>query len=170
MALTREQKQKVVEDLKEKIDRQKSIIFVAVDGLNVADLFDLRRRLGEDDCLLKVVKKTLLRIVLKEKNIKVDEEKLKGEIALVFGFGDEIPSAKIPYNFSLENKNLKILGGVFENKFIDKERVVELAKIPTKEELLARVVGSIRAPLANFANVLQGNIKGLMYILKQIKA
>lgn len=169
MALTKEQKKKIVEDLKENIAQQKSMVFVAIEGLKAAELFDLRKRLKAADCLLSVAKKTLLNIVLKEKKIDIDLKELEGQIVLIFGFKDELSPAKIAYQFSLGNKNLKILAGFFENKFRDVEEIITLAKIPSKEELLARVVSSISAPVSNFVNVLQGNIKGLIYIFKQAK-
>lgn len=170
MALTKEQKQKIVGGLKEKIDRQKSMVFVTIEGLAAKELFDLRERLKKADCNLSVIKKTLMDIVFKEKKIKVDEEKLEGQLALIFGFGDEILPAKIAYQFSLGNENLKILGGYFENKFREAEKMIVLGKIPSKQELLSSLVGSIAEPCRGFVSVLQGNIKGLIYILKQAKA
>lgn len=169
MALTREQKQKIIQEVKDKIARQKAMVFVSIENLKAKDLFGLREKLKKADCLLVVAKKTLLNIAFKEKKIDFDKEKIKGQPALVFGFGDEISPAKIAYQFSRKNENLKISGGFFENKFIEAEEVIELAKIPSREALLARIVGSISAPIANFANVLQGNIKGLITVLSKLK-
>jgi len=169
MPLKKEQKQEIIKDLKEKIDKQKSMVFVGIKGLKAKDVFNLRENLKKADCLLKVVKKTLFNIALKEKKLKIDGKKLEGEAGLVFGFGDEISPAKTAYQFSLKNENLKILGGVFENKFIEKENVINLAKIPSKQELYSKVVGSIASPISGFINVLLGNIKGLINILTKIK-
>jgi len=69
----------------------------------------------------------------------------------------------------LADPNLKILGGFLENKFVEAEKIIELAKLPTREELLARLVGSISAPISNFINVLEANIKGLIYVLTKAK-
>ena len=85
MPLTKEQKRKIIEDLKEKIAKQKAIIFVDFSGLKVKDFSDLRKRLSKINSELKVAKKTLLALVFKEKGLKIDIEKLKGEIALIFG-------------------------------------------------------------------------------------
>lgn len=169
MALTREQKQKIIEDLKEKIAKQKAIVFVAIEEIKAEQLFDLREKLKAADCLLMVAKKTLLDKVFKEKKIDVEAKKLEGQIGLIFGFKDKIMPAKIAYKFKLENENLRILGGFFENEFREAEEIITLAKLPSREELLARFVGSIKAPVTDFVNVLQGNIKGLIYILKQVK-
>jgi len=169
MAISREKKQKVIEDLKEKILKQRTIILVDFTGLKVKDFSDLRRRLKLIDGELKVAKKTLIALVLKKAGLETEVKKLKGEIALAFGFKDEISPAKIVWQFSQENPNFKILGGFLENSFIDTEKIIELAKLPTREELLARLVGSISAPISNFVNILKANIKGLLYVLSAIK-
>ena len=168
MPLTKEQKKQVVENLKEKIDEQKSMVFVAIAGLKADDLLDLRRKLKGEDCSLIVSKKTLLEIALKEKKLDINVKNLEGEVASIFGFGDELSAARIANQFSSQNEALQILGGIFENSFIDKEKVIALAKIPSREELLARMVGSIKAPVSNFVNVLQGNMRGLICVLSAI--
>ena len=167
--LTRIQKQKIIEDLKEKIAKQKVMVFVDFTGLKVKDLSNLRKKLKRVGDEIKIAKKTLLGIALKNAGIKIETKKLKGEIALIFGYKDEISPAKIVYQFSQERPNLKILGGIIENKFTEAEQVITLAQLPTKEELLAKLVSSISAPISNFVNVLQGNIKGLIYALSAIK-
>jgi len=169
MALTKEQKKNIVEKLKKNIDKQKAMVFVAVEGLKAAEIFDLRKSLKQEDCLLCVAKKTLLNIAFKQSKMDFDTEALQGQLALIFGFGDELTPAKIAYQFSLKNENLKILGGFFENKLIDAEEIISLAKIPSKQELLAKVVASISSPISGFANALQGNIRNLVYVLSGIK-
>lgn len=169
MAISREKKKKIIENLKEKIAKQKAMIFVDFTGLKMKDIFNLRKKLKTVDAQLKVAKKTLTQLALKESKLKIDIKELKGEIALVFGFKDEISPAKIVWQFAELNPNLKILGGLIENKFFETEKIIEIAKLPTREELLVKLVGSISAPISNFVNVLQGNIKGLICVLSSIK-
>jgi len=169
MALTREQKQKIIEDLKEKIAKQKAMILVDFTGLKVKDLSNLRKKLKAADNELKIAKKTLLELSLKRASLEIEMKKLKGEIALVFGYKEEVSPAKIVYQFSQENPNLKILGGFLENKYREAEEIIALAKLPTREELLTKLVDSISAPISNLMNVLQGNLRDLIYILSQIK-
>jgi len=169
MPLNKSQKKKIIDDLKEKIEKQKIFFFVNLKGLKVKDLSDLKKRLKKADSQLKVSKKTLLNLALKEKKIEIDAKKLEGEIASIFGFKDEILPAKTAFQFSLVNKNLKILGGYFDGKFRGAEEMITFAQLPTKDELLGRLVGSISAPVSNFVYVLNANIKGLMQVLKQIK-
>jgi len=169
MALTKTQKQKILKDLKEKVAKQKAMVFAAITGLKVKDLTALRREMKKKDCELKVTKKTLLSAVLKEKKIDIDPKKMEGEIALGFGYKDKILPFKTIYDFSREHKSLKILGGLIGGEVLAKEKAIELGQLPTRDELLARLVGSLSSPMSGIINVLQGNIKGLMYALSAIK-
>jgi len=169
MALTKVQKQKIISDLKEKVDRQKSIVFADFQGLKVKDLTQLRKEMKKNDGELKVAKKTLISKVLQEKKINFDVKKLNGEIVLGFGYQDEISPFKTLYEFSKEHENLKLLGGLVGQEIIEQEKAILLGQLPAREQLLARIVGSISAPLSGIVNVLQGNIKGLVYALSAIK-
>ena len=169
MALTKEQKQRILEQLKEKIVRQKAMIFVDFTGLKVKDLSSLRKKLKVVNSEFKVAKKTLLGLVFKKTGLEIETKKMKGEVALILGYNDGLSLAKMIYQFSEANPNLKILGGFFEKKFQEAEEVITLAQLPAREELLAKLVGTIFAPVSNLVNVLQGNIKGLIYALGAIK-
>jgi large subunit ribosomal protein L10 len=169
MPQTKAQKQKILEELKEKIEKQKSIAFVDFTGMKVKDIFGLRKKLETVGGELKVAKKTLMGIVFKEKGIDFDFKKIKTEIALVFSYKDEILPLKIAYQTSQENRNLKILGGVLENKFIEAEKIIELAQLPSRNELLAKLVWSINAPISKFVYSLKYNLKGLLTVLTKVK-
>lgn len=189
MPKTKEQKQVIIKDLLEKINKQKAMVLVGFDNLNSSVLFDLRRKLKEQRCLLKVIKKTLLEKTfekLDQRDLLEKIKEIKSQLALVFGFEDEIIPAKICHQFSKQKENLKILGGIMEIKnekdlsmeqdvkmknyeFLFAEKVIELAQLPSKNELLARIMLSLQSPVLNFINVLQGNIKGLIYILAKVK-
>jgi large subunit ribosomal protein L10 len=170
MAKTKEEKKKILKDLKEKIEKQKIMIFVDFTSLKSRELFSLRKKMKEFGDEVKVAKKTLINLALKEKKLDiVDVKKMVGEIAIVFGFKDEILSAKTVYEFSKENKNLKILGGIFGRNFIGPEKIEELAKLPAKEELLAKLVSEISAPISNFVYLLKSIPQSLVFVLSQIQ-
>ncbi|PIV45190.1 MAG: 50S ribosomal protein L10, partial [Candidatus Nealsonbacteria bacterium CG02_land_8_20_14_3_00_37_10] len=156
MALTKAQKQKIIADLKDKIAKQKAMVLIGITGLKVKDISDLRKKLKTEEGNLKVVKKTLIEKAFKENNLEFDKNKYKEEIALVLGFKDEILPAKTVYQFGLANEKLKILGGFLEGKFKEAEEIIALAQLPTKEGLLAKLVGSIASPISGLINVLQG--------------
>ena len=169
MALSKDQKKKIIEDLREKISRSKAVLLVGITKLKVKDVDELKKRLKAMNANVQVVKKTLAEIVFKENKLDFSKKNFKEEIALIFGFKDEVSPAKIAYQFSKENENLKILGGFIEKKFEGIEVIQALALLPTREELLGRLVGTISAPASNLVYVLQGNIKGLIQILGSIK-
>ncbi len=157
MALTKEKKQKSLVDLKENISKQKSIIFADFSKVNSKDLFSLRKQLKEAGCQLKIGKKTLVRIAFGQSGISFwnkIKSSIPGQLALVFGIEDEIAPARIANQFVKTNENFKILGGIFENRFIDKERVLVLANIPSRNELLGRLVGSLASSMTSFVRVL----------------
>ncbi|MDD5144751.1 MAG: 50S ribosomal protein L10 [Candidatus Pacebacteria bacterium] len=169
MPLSKEKKSKRIEELKDRILRQKSMVLLGITGLKVKDMTELRKRLKKSGGELKVIKKSLANIVLQENKISFDKKKHKTEVALVLGYEDEIMPAKTVYQFSKENDKVQILGGFLTNEEKSVEEVIALAQLPTKPELLSKVVGSISAPVSGFVNVLQGNIKGLIRVLGQIK-
>jgi len=169
MAQTKEQKQKSLKEIQENIDKQKSMVFVAYEGLKASDILELKRVLKEANCKFVVIKKTLLNLALKDKKIDFNSRDLEGQLGLVFGFEDEVSAAKLSYQFSKKNDSLKLLAGFFEDKIIDKDEVIALAQIPSRSELLAKLVGGLTNPISGLASVLQGNIKGLVYTLSAIK-
>ena len=157
MALTKEKKQQSLADIKKNIAKQKSVIFADFSKVNSADLFSLRKQLKENGCNLKVAKKTLARIAFGQSGISFWNKiapKVPGQLALVFGIEDEIAPARIAQKFTKVNENFKILGGIFEGRFIEKDRVLVLASIPTRNELLSKLVGSLASPMSSFVRVL----------------
>ena len=169
MALTKSQKQKTLEDLKDKIARQKAMILVGITGVKVKDLTILRKELKANQGELKVAKKNLVDIALKEKKMDFDKDKFKMEMGLAFGFEDEIMPARLVYQLSRNVEGLKILGGFIENEFKDAEEIIKLAQLPSRIELLAKLAGSVASPISGLVNVLQGNIKGLITVLAKAK-
>ncbi len=171
MAKAREQKKQIIKNLTEKINQAKSVIFVNFNKLGVKENEDLRNSLHAVKGEYYVAKKTLVDLALKDakiQNVKVKE--FAGQIAAVFGYGDEVAPAKIVDKFKQDKEGkIEFVGGILENEFIDVTTVSELAKLPSKPELYAKIVGSINAPVSGFVNVLAGNLRGLVYVLSAIE-
>lgn len=159
MALSKTQKSKIITELKEKVEKQKAIVFVAITGLKVKDLSALRKLMRSKDCELKVAKKTLIAKVFQGKKINLDVKKLQGEVALGFGYKDEVSPFKTLYDFTRDHEALKILGGIMGADILEQSKAVEFGQMPTREELLVRLM----------VNVLKGNLRNLVYALSQIK-
>ncbi|MBI2041448.1 MAG: 50S ribosomal protein L10 [Candidatus Nealsonbacteria bacterium] len=158
MPLTKEEKKQVLEELREKIDKQKSIAFCDFTGLKVRDLSDIRKAMKNQDCELKVAKKTLIALALKEKSIGADLKKFQGEIAVGFGYKDEVSPFKLLYDFSRKNDKLKLLGGLLNKDFYEKDKAIELAQMPSRDELIAKLLFVPKIPIFDIFNILQRNL------------
>ncbi len=170
MALTKEQKEKTLEVLKDKINRQKSITCIGFSGTNVKIFTELRRILKEQKGEMLVAKKTLMKLALKEKypDMAAELGNIHGEVALAFGFEDALTPIKSIYKMSTANKSIEILAGLFDDKFITKEEVIVLAKLPSREELLVKLMGTMSAPSSNLVRVLCGNLRDLISIFNKV--
>ncbi len=168
MGQTKQQKEVIVKDLAEKLKNSKAVVFSDYKGLKVKDMTILRRELRAEGVDLSVVKKTLINIALKDAGIEMDISALEGQIAIAVSEKDEVAAAKIIAKLAKVNQNLKIVGGILGVKELTADEVNALAKLPSKEELLAKLVGTLNAPVSGFVNVLAGNLRGLMTALQAI--
>lgn len=171
MALSREKKQNILKDLTAKFSRAKAAILVDFNKLSVTKTMELRRLLKQAEAEYKVSKKTLMSRVLKSGEYKgINLDNLKTQVGVVFSYDDPVPAASSIFKFSKANKALKILGGFIGANWQDKEKIVALAKLPSRKILLGQVVGTIAAPLSELMNVLQGNIRNLVNVLNNYKS
>lgn len=164
------QKQEILRDLDNKIKKSTSIIFATFDGLGVKENEDLRHNLKTEKGEYYVSKKTLLDLAFK--NEKIDGLNIKnfpGKVAAVFAYEDQISPVKAVFNFKKDNKDkIDFVGGILDGKFINKDEVESLAKLPSRSELYGKLLGSLRSPIFGFVNVLSGNLRGLATVLKVI--
>ena len=167
--LTKKQKAQIIDNLADKIKRQQALVFTDITGVNVGEIQSLRRKLRAGGIDYKVAKKTLISLALKKAKQDADISQVVGSLGLAFSYADPISPAKIIFEFAKNHKNLKVLGGIMENRFLAFEEVETLAKIPSKEELLAKLVYSIKGPISGFVNVLAGNLRNLIGVLSAIK-
>ncbi len=173
MPKSKEQKQEILRDLAHKAERSKSIVFTKFSRLGVKENEELRKALKKEDGEYYVAKKTLMDLAFKDLKIEgLDVKSFEGQVAAVFGYQDEVVPAKVVDSFrnKLEEKDkVEFLGGILENKYIDAAKVKELAGLPSKRELYAKIIGSINAPVSGFVNALAGNLRNLVYVLKAIE-
>jgi len=167
--LTRKQKEELVKELADKINRQQSLIFTDITGINVSDIQKLRRKLRGAGIEYKVAKKTLINLALKQEKKDLDITRFNGSLGVAFSYEDPIMPTKILDEFSKENKNLKILGGLMKDKTLTIEDIKVLAKIPSRNELLAMFIGSLKSPVSGFVNVLGGVTRNFIGILNAVE-
>ncbi len=166
--LTKEQKKQLVKELADKFNHQKSLVFTDFKGLKVGEISELRKQLREAEAEYIVTKKTLIKLALEKAGKDIDVSQFQGSIALALGYSDPIMPVKTVSKFSKEHGSLEILGGVMNDKFLSIDEVKELALIPSKDELLAKLIGSLKSPISGLVYVLEGNIRNLINIFKQV--
>src|SRR3990167_9809194 len=161
MPKTKAQKATTLKGLGEHVEKQHSILFINYKGIKVKELLVLRKQLKALGARLQVAKKTLLAKALQEKGIDMDLKGMDGQVAAIFSFQDAFSPIKSVAAFARTAENIKILGGYIESQVRDERAMKEIASLPSKEELLGRLVGSIASPMSGFLTVMQGNIKYL---------
>lgn len=171
MPKSKEQKREILQNLKEKIASSRSVVFTNFEGLGVKENEELRNRLKQEGGEYYVPKKTLLKMALEEAGISdVNPRNIDGKLAVVFGYEDEIMPAKIVDEFREKHENkVEFAGGILENSFLTPEKVGELAQMPSKQELQAKLVGTLASPMSGLVNTMAGNMRNLVYALKAIE-
>ncbi len=130
----------------------------------------LRKQLKQNGAKFVVAKKTLLQKAFKNANIEIDFKGMEGEIAAVFAAQDPIAPVKNISDFAKTNEHIRFRGGYMEGSVLDIAAITALANLPPLQVLRGQFVGTVAAPLSGFMNVLQGNIKGLVFALNAIVA
>jgi len=169
MAKTRTKKEEIVSKLDSQLAEAKAAVLVSYKGMKVTETEELRNILREKGVSFNVTKNTLAKIVLTKHGIEFDKSIFEKPVAIAFASQDEVVAAKEIALYAKKHEALEILGGILENKMIDAAIVSRLASLPSREELLAKVVGSISAPLSGMVNVMVGNLRGLVNVLNSRK-
>ncbi len=162
-----DQKVKAVEELTQKIGSCCSMVLADYRGLTVEQDTELRNALRAAGVEYRVVKNTITRFAAKNSNLEDLEQYLKGPTALAIS-SDPVAPAKVISEYAKKFRLLEIKGGVLEGKVIDIEKVKALAELPSREQLIARVLGGLNAPISGFVNVLNANLRGLVVALNAI--
>lgn len=169
MPKTRQQKEQTLQDLNQKFKESKSVVFARYMGLTVADVQELRGKLRSEESEMMVAKKSLIKRMLSEGG--ADDSivsSMDSGVAVVFGFKDEVAPAKTLADFAKTHEAVSFYAGVLEGKVLSGEEVTSLSKLPSKQELLSKMVGSMKSPISGFANVLAGNQRSFLTVLTRI--
>jgi large subunit ribosomal protein L10 len=169
MPLTRIQKEQAVKEVSEALPAATSVVFVGFDGLTVTDVTELRDKLYASGGRMRVMPKRLLAIALKNAKIEFDPGTHDGQMAVVWGT-DVVTPAKIMYDFAKQKKDtLRLLAGVLEGNTLSLEQVTSLAQLPSREQLLAQLVGVLAGPMRGLVSVMSGVPRSLVYVLQAVK-
>lgn len=162
----------IVKNLKEKLAKAKSIIFMDYQGLNANQVNDLRMKISDSNAEVAIVKNTLLKIALKESDVKISEIEsyLTGPTAAVISYEDVIVPIKVLFDFAKKIELPKIKAAIIEGGFASLEKVKALSEIPSREVLLANFVGTLQRPLLGLVTILNGTQRNLVCALSAITA
>jgi len=163
-----EEKKKLVEELKEKIGAAKSVVIVDYKGLSVFEDTELRKTLREANVEYRVLKNRLMQKAFNELGYTDFDEALNGPTAVAFANGDPVAPAKILLDSADKTKKLSVKCGMVDGTYITVDGVKELATLPPKEVLLAKLLGTLEAPISGLARVLNETVAGLARVLNQI--
>lgn len=164
----RPEKRALVEEIARSLKSANVAILTDYRGLTAQEMTELRRNLREAGVNFKIFKNTLATIAAKEADVGELEEFLKGPTAIAFGFDDPARTAKLLSDFSKEHVALDIKGALFEDRVLGKDKVKELAALPSKDVLIAQLLGTLNAPMSRLVNVLSGPVRNLTSVLSQI--
>ncbi len=170
MAKTREQKERDLVKLVTHLNDAKLAVLTDYRGLDVVAINALRSAGREKGISFTVAKNTLLKRAASESTKAITNTAIfTGPMAVAFG-DDEVEAAKLVVDFAKDNDTVEVVGAISETgDILSKEEVIALAKLPSREQLLAQVVGTIAAPMSGLVRVMNGNLSGLVYALQAIK-
>lgn len=162
-----EGKKQVVNELSEKIKGAVSMVLADYRGLTVEQDTDLRNALRKAGIEYRVVKNTLTKLAMEQNGLEGINPYLNGPTALAVS-NDPVAPAKVLSEYAKKYEKLELKIGVVEGKIIDKDGIKALAELPSKDVLVARVLGGLQAPVYGFVNVLNANLRGLVVALNAI--
>ncbi len=167
--MNRAEKAEVVSALKAQADGASIAVVTDFKGLSVEEMTNLRVKLRENAVHYQVVKNTLARIAFTDTSHEILNEKLKENCAVALGQDDPILVAKALVDYTKENKKFSIRFGSLEGKYLDAESLTDLSKLPGKEELLAKTLGTMNAVPTNFVGLFANILRGVLNALNAIK-
>jgi len=155
----RQIKEAKVAEIKEKLEKAQGVVLASYQGLTVEEDTMLRKSLREAGVEYKVYKNTLVTLAANELGLGDLVQYLEGPVSIAFGYEDPVAPARILKEFMDSHPKMQLKMGVVEGEFYNESQIVEFANIPSREVLLAKLLGSLKAPMSNFVYLLDAVIK-----------
>jgi len=168
--MLRSQKEKIIQDLKEKISRAHGMYFADFTGITVEEVNNLRNEFYKEGIDYHVVKNTLVLKAL-ESVTGYDKvyDKLVGPTAIAFGYEDPVLPAKIIKKFTDKTKKLKVKACVIERQVFEGSELSTIASMPSRPEIISAILGSIQAPMSGIVGALNAVARDLVYVIDAIE-
>ncbi|MEW6109908.1 MAG: 50S ribosomal protein L10 [Nitrospirota bacterium] len=168
--MNKEEKGRLITDLKEKFSRAKAVVFTDYKGMTVAELTELRSLLRKSSLEYSVVKNTLAEIASRDTEISVAADVFQGPVGVAIGFDDPVLVVKKVLEFTKTNEKLKVKGAVVEGKLFGQNEIKEIADLPSREVLLSMLAGVLQSPLSKIAGALSATVSSFGYAMGALKA
>lgn len=165
MAISKDKKQQLVADLNEILSDAKMTVFAKYQGLSVSELQELRQLARENNVKIKVVKNRLVRVAMGEIAVykDTDTSALEGQLLYAISNDDEVAPAQVLAKFAKEHQALELKGAFSaEGKSLNEQEVMELSKLPSKDQLIGQVVNMLTGTVNDVTNALSGNLHALL--------
>lgn len=166
MAVSRQKKEEILQELVTKFKEAKSVSFGQYAGMSVKEVSELRSAMREAGAEFKVAKRTLFKLAAKEAGIELPDDIMEGTVGAAFSYEDAVSGPKVFKDTSKKIEVVKLMGGVMDGKVLTITQMQELADLPSKEELLAKFVGMMQGPLRGFHGALNGGLGSFARILQ----
>jgi large subunit ribosomal protein L10 len=167
--MARSDKEQIVSEVVESLSQAKGIYLTDFSGLNVEELNELRRNFRESKAEFRVVKNTLARLSVTQAGFESLLRYLNGPSAFALGFDDPMIPARIIRDFAKKREKPTVKALVLEGEILDASRAEELANLPPRDELIARLLGTMSVPLARFVGTLRGVLSQFVYALEAVR-
>lgn len=167
--MDRSQKEQVVAELHDKLQRATAAILTDYKGMSVAEMTELRDALAAEKIEYQVVKNTLMQLASRDTGAAAMDSLLKGTCAVAIAYGDPAVPAKVIKKFSKTNEKFKVKAGVLGNRLLNSDQVSALAELPPREELLAKLLGTLNAVPTSLVTVLSGVPRAFVGVLAAIQ-
>lgn len=167
--MPRPEKVAVVQELADKMTRGQGIVLTDFRGLTVKEMTELRAQLRKAGVEFRVVKNTLTLLAARQAQIEGLEPVLEGPTAIAVSYDDPVAPAKLLSEFAKKHEALQIKGGILNGRAISVDEVKALASLPSREELIAKVLGGLKSPITGLVYVLHGTLASLVYALEAIR-
>ena len=164
--MKRDQKKQFVKNFKDILDNVGILVVTHYSGLKTTQTDELRLKIKEVGGKFVIVKNSLMKIILKDHKSKEFKALFNGPVALAYS-EDEVSAAKVAFNFSKDNDKLLILGGMIGDKFLEQKDVLEIATLPSLDEIRAKLVSLIQTPARNIAYALKFSANKLARVFNE---
>lgn len=155
MSVNQESKKAVVEEIKGKLQNAQSAVVVDYRGLTVEEVNALRKLMREANVDYKIYKNTLMNLAVQGTDFEEIAKVLEGPSAFAFGYDDAVSPARVLNGFMKQVKKMEFKAGIVEGRFYDVDGIKAIASLPSREELIAKLLGSFKAPMSNLVYMLQ---------------